>query len=194
VREAQRIVALGDADLAKILGPRCMRPQVVGGQHREAGIWPARAIGIDGVAGELAEIGGVLPERIGMVGVGGDASDNTGIAALHGACGAAQGDDAARPAHRNVIEPARRQAEMLGQPDRRVGRQAEAGDAKPVDAILVDAGASQSLRQGAGEEPVRPADRVTHIGHGDRHGQSDIVIRGAVRSHLSLAYTMPPPR
>ena len=68
-----------------------------------------------------------------MIGVGGDAGDDLGVAGLHRPRRAPQRHDAARAAKRNVIEPARRQAEMLGQPDCGVRRDGEARYREAVD-------------------------------------------------------------
>ena len=71
-----------------------------------------------------------------MVGVPGDAGDNVGIAGLHRARGAAKRDDAACPAHRDMVEPAWGETEVLGQADRCVREQGEAGSAQTVDSRL----------------------------------------------------------
>ena len=126
-----------------------------------------------------------------MVGVAGDTGDDLGVACLNGARRAAEAVNAGRAAHRHVIEPARRQAEMLGQADRGVGRQREARDAQAVHLVLADSGAIDQLLQRAGDEPVRAADAETLIGNGDgdRDGNS-LIICGAV-CHCSQC---PPPR
>ena len=63
-----------------------------------------------------------------MVGIGADAGNHFGITGLHGAQCTAHCDDAAGAAERNMIEPSNRDPQVLGETDRRVGRQREAAD------------------------------------------------------------------
>ena len=123
-----------------------------------------------------------------MVGVARDAGDGVGVARLHGARGAAQRHDAAGAAHRNMIEPAQREAEMLGQADRRVRRQREARHAQPVEPVLGKTGAFREFGKRAGKKPVRATDRVAHIRHGHRGGDDDVVIGGACAAHTEIVY------
>ena len=108
MRKAQRIGALRDAQLAEVLALRAVRAHVIGGEESEARVRPSRAVGIDRIARELAEVRERQPKRVHMVGIAGDTGDDIGIATLHRARGAAQLHDAARAAERHVIEPARR--------------------------------------------------------------------------------------
>ena len=52
---------------------------------------------------------------------------------------------AARAAQGNMVEPARRQAEMLRQADCSVGRDGEAGNGKAIDLVLLQARGFQQL-------------------------------------------------
>ena len=74
-----------------------------------------------------------------MVGVARDAGHDVGVARLHRARRAPQRHDAARAAEGHVVEPARREAEVLGEADRGVGREREARDGETVDLVLLAA-------------------------------------------------------
>ena len=126
-----------------------------------------------------------------MVGVAGDAGDDLGVTRLNRARGAAQADNAGRAAHRHVIEPARRKAEMLGQADGAVGRQRKTRHAQAVDLVLGNAGAIDQRLQRAGDEPMRAADREALIGHGDGDRDGDPVITCNAVCHGGQC---PPPR
>ena len=78
----QGIVALGHAELAEIFAGGAEFAHVMVGQEGETGVRPARAIGVDGVVGELAEAGDGLAEAVDMVGIAGNAGDDLGIARL----------------------------------------------------------------------------------------------------------------
>ena len=69
---------------------------------------PPEPYGIARVAREVREAAEHLAERLDVVGVGGDAGDDVGVARLHRARGAAQRHHARRAAGRDVVEPARR--------------------------------------------------------------------------------------
>ena len=133
VRDRQRVVALRDAELAEILAPRAIAVHVILGDQRERRVGAAGAVRIDSVLGKARERRQRLAEGIDMIGVPGDAGDDLGIAGLHRARRAPQRHDAARAAERNVIEPARRQAKMLGQTDRGVWPNREARHREAVD-------------------------------------------------------------
>src|SRR5437667_149374 len=137
VRIPQRIGALRHAQLAEILARRAVDAHVVRREKGEARVRAARAVGIDCVACELAEIGERQPKGVDVIGVAGDARDDVRVTRLHRARRAPQGDHAAGAAERQVVEPARRQAEVLREADRRVGRQREARDAQSVDRVLL---------------------------------------------------------
>ena len=107
---------------------------------REDRVRPARSVRIARVAREVREAAEHLAERLDVVGVGGDAGDDVGIARLHRARGAAQRHHARRAAGRDVVEPARREAQVLGDADGGVGREREAADTvEAVDLLLGDA-------------------------------------------------------
>ena len=127
------VCPLRDAKPSEILRLSAVDPHVVGGQEREAPIGPPCAKRIDRIARETAEIGEVLAEGVDVVGVPGDAGDDVRIPGLYRARGAAKGDDCACPAHRDVVEPPRRETEMLCQADRCVREQREARNAQTVD-------------------------------------------------------------
>ena len=133
VRVLQRVGALGDGDAAEVLARRAVRAHVGGGDEGEDRVRPARAVRVAGVAREVREAAEHLPERLDVVGVGGDAGDDVGVARLHRARGAAQRHHARGAAGRDVVEPARRQAQVLGHADGGVGREREAADGEAVD-------------------------------------------------------------
>ena len=136
VRELERVGALRDAQLAEVLARRAALAHVVRGEEREAGIRAAGAVRVDGVARELAEVGERQAEGIDVVGVAGEAGDDARVARLHRARRAPQRHHAARAAQGNVVEPARREAEVLREADGRVGLQREAGNGEPIDFVL----------------------------------------------------------
>ena len=144
-RKLQRVGALRDAELAEVLALRAMLAHVVGGEESEAGVRPAGAVGIDRIARELAEVGERQAERIDVVGIAGDAGDDVGVARLHRARRAPQRHHAARAAQRNVVEPARREPEVLRQADRGVGSEREAGDGQAIDVALLQSGSLQQF-------------------------------------------------
>ena len=87
----QGVLALGDAELAEVLPGRPVRAHIVRCQEGEVSVGAAGTVGIDGILGVLAETAEHLAEAVHMVGVAGDTGHQVGIAALHGAGGAAQG-------------------------------------------------------------------------------------------------------
>ena len=176
VRRGERVFALGDADAAEVLAPRAVGAHVVRGDEGEHRVRPARAIRIGRVAREQAEAAERLAERLDVVGVARDAGDDLGVARLDGARGAAHRHHAGGAAQRQVVEPARGEAEVLRQAHRRVGRQREARHAQAVDVVLGDARLAHQFGQHPADEPVRAMRRVAHIGHGDRHGHGDAFI------------------
>ena len=126
MRKRQRIGALGDTQFAEVLGRGAIGPHVIGSEESEARVGSTRAIRIDRIAGKLAEGRQVKTERVGVVGIARDAGDDVRVAALHGARGAAQRHDPARAAHRDMVEPAQGQAEVLREADCGVRRHREA--------------------------------------------------------------------
>ena len=149
-RKLERIGALRDAQLAEVLARRAVLLHVVRGEEGEARVGAAGAVGIDRVARELAEVGERQAEGIDVVGVAGDAGDDVRVARLHRARRAAQRHHAARAAQRDVVEPARREAEVLRQADGGIGREGEAGDGKAVDLVFVQSRSFQeSLKRRA---------------------------------------------
>jgi hypothetical protein len=124
--KCQRVVALCDADLSKILAPRAKRIHVVLGDQREGCVGASRPIGVDRILRKARKAGERPAERVDVVGVGGNTGDQVGVSGLNRARGAARRDNAARTAERNVIEPARREPEMLGQTDGSIWAKREA--------------------------------------------------------------------
>lgn len=72
-----------------------------------------------------------LAEGIDVVAVAGHARHQIGVPGLHRAGGTPQRDHARCAAKRPVIKPPRRQAEMLGEADSRVGRDRELDTDRP---------------------------------------------------------------
>ena len=122
-----------------------------------------------------------------MVGVGGDAGDDVGIARLHRARRAAQAHHARGAAGRHMVEPARRQAQVLGHADRGVGREREAAQAQAVDLRLRQAAGLHQRLERLADEPVGAVRRVAHVGHGDRHGHRDAFVGQSLAAHISPA-------
>ena len=90
-----------------------------------------------------------------MVGVGANAGDDLGVAGLHGTRGAAQGHHARGAAGGDVVQPARAQAQVLGDAHGGVRRHRETADGQAIDLLLGDAaGLHQGLQRPA-DEPVR---------------------------------------
>ena len=160
----RRVGALRDTQFAEILARRAVSPHVIVGQEGKARIRAARAIGINRVAGKLAEGCQVQAERIGMVGVARQAGDGLGIARLHRPRRTAQRDDAAGAAHRNMVEPPQGEPEMLRQADRLSGASVKLETQSPSSGPCRDRSASK-LGKCAGKKPVRATDRVARIRH-----------------------------
>ncbi len=133
VRIAEGVVALSHADLAEVLARRAVGAHVVRSEKCKAGVRSAGPVREHGIAREHAEAAETLAERVDVVGVGADAGDHIGIAGLDRAQRAAHRHDAAGAAERDMIQPSDGDAEVLGQPDRRVGRQHEAAETQAVD-------------------------------------------------------------
>src|SRR6187431_2343984 len=112
-----------------------------------------------------------------MIGIGGDAGDNLGVAGLHRTRGAAQRYDTARAAKWNVVEPARRQAEMLGQPDRSVRPDREARHRQAVDVCRAKTRAGHEFAQRTAEPPMRTVGRITPVRNRHRQAGDDAIIR-----------------
>ena len=145
-------------------------------------IGAAGAVRIDRVLREAGKGRQRLAERVDVIGVAGDAGDDVGVAGLHRPRRAAQRDDAARAAKRNVIEPARRQAEMLREPDRGVRPDGEARYRKAVDVVRSQAGAPCQRVQGAADPPLRAVGRIAPIRDGDRQAGDNPVVGLADRA------------
>src|SRR3984957_823937 len=114
MRVGQCALALSHTELPEVLASRAVFPHVVRGQQGKTRIRSTGAIREHGITGEYAEVAEILPKRIEVVGVGADAGDPLGVSRLYRAQGAAQRDDAAGAAQRNMIEPAQADAQMLG--------------------------------------------------------------------------------
>jgi len=108
--------------------------------------------------------------------VAGHTDDDVGVSSLHGAGRAPQADDSRCPAHWHMIEPARRQPQMLGQADGTVRKQAETGNTKPVDIDRPQSGRPRQIAQGAGDPPVRAFYRMTLVWDRHRRGNDHIVV------------------
>ena len=163
---------------------------VGGGDEREDRVRPARAVRIARVAREVREAAEHLPERLDVVGIGGDAGDDVGVSRLHRARGAAQRHHARRAAGRDVVEPARAEAEVLGDADGGVGREREAADGEAVDLFLGDPRSLDQRIDRPADEPVRAVRRVADVRHGHRHRDGDALVgtaRAGARSRHRFA-------
>ena len=136
VRITERVVALGDAQLAEVLARGTAGSHVIGGQEREAYVRAARSVREDGVACKYAKATEAEAERFHVVRVRTDARDHVGIAGLDRPQRAPEGDDATRTAERQMVKPARAYAEVLRQTDRGVRRQHEASQRQTIDVGL----------------------------------------------------------
>ncbi|MNS77874.1 hypothetical protein D3C72_1114660 [compost metagenome] len=173
---AQRVGALVDADATEVFARGTVGAHVVGGDEREDRVRAARAVGVARIAREVAEAAQRLAEGVDVVGVGAHAGDDVGIARLHGTRGAAQAHHARGTAGGHVVEPARRQAQVLRDAHGRVGREREAAQAQPVDLFLGHAAGLHQRVDGLADEPVRGARGVAHVGHGDGHRDRDAFV------------------
>ena len=126
-----------------------------------------------------------------MVGVAGNAGDELGISRLHRAGGAAQRHDGAGAAERHMIEPARREAEMLGQADGCVGPDREARYRQAVEILWRQAGLLGQRVQRAADPPVRRVGGIAAIRDG--HGRADryVVIGSAGAGDVTHAARRP---
>ena len=79
-----------------------------------------------------------LAKRLDVVRIGRDARDDVGIARLNRARRAPERHHSRRAAGRDVVEPARTQAEVLRHADNGVGHEREAADGEAVDLLLGD--------------------------------------------------------
>src|SRR5207237_2007014 len=105
-----------------------------------------------------------------------------GVACLYRSRSAPEHHYAARAPERHMIEPARRQAEVLRQTDGGVGREREAGDRETVDVVLLQPGLLEHVSQAASEPPMCRADRIADVGHRHRNGDGDSFVAAA--AHL----------
>jgi hypothetical protein len=137
--KAQRVSSLRNTELAEILARRAVFLHVVGGEESEAGVRPAGAIRINRVARELAEVREREAKGIDVVRIAGDAGYDVRVARLHRARRAAQRHYTARTTQRDMVEPARRQPQMLRETDGGVGSERKARDGEPVDLVLLQA-------------------------------------------------------
>ena len=87
------------------------------GEQREARVGSASTVRQYCVARENAEVTEGFAKRIRLMGIGANAGDDFSIAALNGPQRAPQCDYAARSPERNIVEPARRDSQVLRQTD-----------------------------------------------------------------------------
>ena len=165
-----------DAELAEVLARGAESAHVVRGEKGEAGVGTAGAIGKHGIARKYAEAAQAFAEGIDVVRVGADAGDHVGVSCLHGAQRPPQRDNAARAAERNMVEPAYREPEMLGEPDRSVRSQREAADAQAVDVGLVELGGLQQAGESLRDKPVCVADGIADVRDRHRRDERQIAI------------------
>src|SRR5690606_34957213 len=95
MRIAQGVVALGHAELAKVLTRGAAGAHVMASQQGEAGVGAACAVRIDTVLRKTRKLADGVPEGVYMVGIASQASHNVGVSRLHGPRGPAQANDAA---------------------------------------------------------------------------------------------------
>src|SRR5438552_4231386 len=120
-----------------------------------------------------------------MVGVACEAGHHFGVSRLHRARGAAQRDDAACAAKGHMVEPARREAEMLCQPDRRVRCEREAGNRQAIDVVLLQSTVLEEIGKASRQPPMRRPYGVAHIRNSDRHCNGDPFVAASThRGHL----------
>jgi hypothetical protein len=190
---ALRVGALRHRELAEILARGASGAHIRIGDQGEARVRTPRAVGINRIARETAEIRQQIAEAGFVRGVTGDAGDYLGVAVLHGARGAAQRDHAARAAHRQVFQKARRDPDLLGEADRRVGGEREAGDADSVDVGFHDAGRADQTAQRLREEPCSTILRATQIRLRHRAAKRDTAVAPRGHRRFSPRVSMQPP-
>src|SRR5215831_14855069 len=84
-----------------------------------------------------------------------------------------------------MVEPTRRQAEVLRQADRGVGTDRKARDRQPVDVLRAQPGLPRQRAQGAAYPPMRTVGRKSAVGNRDRRADRDAVIGFAIRHHMN---------
>ena len=172
----QRVAALIDADAPEVLSGGTGRAHRVVGDEGEHRVGPARTVGVRGIARELAEAAQHLAKRIDVIGVGCDAGHDVGVARLHCTRGPAHRHHARGAAGGDVVEPAWRQAQVLSDAHRGVGRQREAADREAVELLFLQPRDVAQAPQGLADEPVCTADRVPHVRHGHGHREHHAVV------------------
>ena len=179
LRIGQRIVALGDADLAEILAGDATAAHVVIGQQRERPVRAAKTVGVAGVLCETREARQQLGEGIDLVRVAADAGDDRCVTGFDRPCGAAQRHHRAGAAHGDGIEPARCQTKMLGEAHRTVGRERKARHRQAVEIGGPDTGANRQFLQRPGDPPMGAVLRIAHIGKAHRNGDGNVAVGSA---------------
>ena len=117
-----------------------------------------------------------------MVGIARHAGHDIGIAALHGPCRPAQRHDPAGAAHRDMVEPPRREAQMLRKSNGCIGKKRERRHGHPVHITRAEPRLPQRSAQRGGDPPVRRVDRVALVIGREWTGQNDAVIAPARRA------------
>src|SRR5262245_65489428 len=115
--DRQRVVALRDAELGKILPLGAIGVHIVLGDECKRRVGAARPIRIDRVLGKTRERRQRLAERVHMIGIRAYADHDARITGLHSQRRPPKRHDTARPAEGNVVEPTWRQAEVLCKAD-----------------------------------------------------------------------------
>ena len=176
VRVLQRIRPLRHAKPPEIFAGCVEFRHVTVCEQGKIRVRAAKAVRIGSIHREAREGREQLAEAVDLVGVARHAGDDVSIARLHGAGRAAQGHDAGSPAHRDRVEPARAEAQMLGQPHGRVGEEREGRDREAVDVSRFQPRRVKRGAQGARDPEMRCVDGIALIGHRHGGGQDNAVI------------------
>src|SRR6516162_9102264 len=103
-----------------------------------------------------------------MVGIAGDASHDIRIAGLHRPRRSAQRHDSAGATERNVIEPSRREPEMLREPHRGIRPHGKTRYRKSIDILEPQTRTPDEFVQRATYTPLRAVRGISPIRYRDR--------------------------
>src|SRR5712671_3079983 len=111
-----------------------------------------------------------------MVGIAGDASHDIRIPSLHRSRRSAQRYDAARATERNMIEPSRREPEMLREPHCGIRPHGKTRYRKSIDILHPQSRMLDELMQCAAQPPLRAVRGISPIRNRDREASNRALI------------------
>ena len=165
MRVAQGIGTLGHGDAPEIRARGAVLGHVRIHDQGECRVRAAKPVGVGGIQRKPRKRGQKLAETVYPVGIARDTRDDIGIARLHRARRAPRGDNAAGPAHRDRVEIAQAEPEMLGQAHWCIGKKRKGTDRQPVDLRRLQPRRIQSAAQPARDPPMGGFVGIAHIGH-----------------------------